>query len=125
MIWSNRAMVKQACPVHKRMVDPGSACWFCVHAPEPERTTILARKKTIRVHVKQDWSGDADLQVRQNWQAWEKSCPRVFFPAKKLRSLAFAIVRSEVARLASFFTDRTAADFLRMLDALEKGEEKK
>ena len=90
------------------------------HEPKPERTTVLARKKTIRVHVNRDWTGDADLQVRQNWQRWEESYPRVFFPAKKLRSLAFAIVRAEVTRLASFFTDRSAVDFLGALAVLEK-----
>lgn len=102
------------------MVDPGFACWLCANPPDPERATILARKKTIRVHVNQDWTGDADLQVRQDWQAWEQSYPRIFFPARKLRSLAFAIVRAEVTRLASFFTDRSAATFLGALAALEK-----
>lgn len=121
-IWHNRSRYARECPTHKRMVDPGFACWLCANPPEPERATILARKKTIRVHVNRDWTGDADLQVRQTWQAWEKSYPRIFFPAKKLRSLAFAVVRSEVVRLASFFTTRSAADFLAVLDVLEKGE---
>ena len=34
--------------------------------------------------------------------------------------LAFAVVRAEVTRLASFFTDRSAVDFLGALDVLEK-----